>query len=161
MAENPHKLHFMAPCDLSKERSSVDCSCLTPKQSNVFSFQDDEVQLDQDLILNRKETCILALWSPLRTIPLLLQNYASFCYCTSQSQGAISVTTSPRVPIACSYNDPDPGKIDLGLSLQRLMGFSFGCCSDVLINYRQLWGKKIRFTELKKKYFHWVDKDGE
>lgn len=71
------------------------------------------------------------------------------------------MTTSPRVPIACSYNDPDPGKIDLGLSLQRLMGFSFGCCSDVLINYRQLWGKKIRFTELKKKYFHWVDKDGE
>lgn len=113
-----------------------------PKQSNVFSMQDDVVQLDQDLIFNHKETCILALWSPQRTIPLLLQCYASFCYCTSQSQRTISVTTSPRVTIASSCNDPDPSKIDLGLSLQRLMGFSFGCCSDVLINYRQLWKKK-------------------
>lgn len=132
----------------------MDCSSLTPNVPNVFSFQDDGVQLDQDLIFNHKETCILVLWSPQRTILLLLQCYASFCYCTSQSQRSISVTTSPRVTIASSYNDPDPSKIDLGLSLQRLMGFSFGCCSDVLINYS--YGKKwfaVGNTEEKKHIF--------
>lgn len=58
----------------------------------------------------------------------------------------ISVTTSPRVTSARSYNDPDPSQIDLGLSLT--CGFFFWLLFRCAAKLQTVTGRKEKRKHL-------------